>query len=109
MEEEEVGRAGVGREEALLASALQLFAPDQPALGDVTDDGDADPARLVYGVTDAAGRAQLRAELDGLIAHLYGLSHDEFAHILASFPLVADSVKTAALQAYRDVSQGLVK
>ena len=54
----------------------------------------------VYGVTDPVERARLRAELDGMIAHLYGLSHDEFAHILASFPLVAESVKAAALCAY---------
>ena len=93
----------------LLASAPQLFAPPQPALGDAPDDGDiTPPAPIVYGVMEVAERARLRAELDGLIAHLYGLSHDEFAHILASFPLVADSVKTAALCAYRDVSQGKI-
>jgi len=58
------------------------------------------------GVTDPAQRAQLRAELDGLVAHLYGLSESEFAHILTTFPIVEDSVKTAALQAYRDVAAG---
>lgn len=35
----------------------------------------------VKGVTDPAERAKLRAELDGLIAHLYGLTESEFAHI----------------------------
>jgi hypothetical protein len=95
-------------EGTLLSSAPQLFAPDQPALGDVPD-YDAATAHPVFGVTDATERARLRAELDGLIAHLYGLSHDEFAHILASFPLVAHTVKTAALGAYRDVAAGLVK
>lgn len=54
-----------------------------------------------HGVTDEAGRAQLRAELDGMIAHLYGLTEEEFAYILTTFPLVADSVKAAALVAYR--------
>jgi len=58
------------------------------------------------GVTNLEQRAQLRAELDGLIAHLYGLSESEFAHILTTFPIVEDSVKTAALQAYRDVAAG---
>jgi hypothetical protein len=53
------------------------------------------------GVTDPAGRARLRAELDGLVAHLYGLSEHEFQHILAAFPLVEESVKSAALEAYR--------
>ena len=61
------------------------------------------------GVTNLEQRAQLRAELDGLIAHLYGLSESEFAHILTTFPIVEDSVKTAALQAYRDVAAGILQ
>ncbi len=60
------------------------------------------------GETDPAKRAQLRAELDGLIAHLYGLSEEEFTHILATFPLVPDPVKIAAHNAYRDVERGLI-
>lgn len=51
--------------------------------------------------TDPAERARLRAELDGLVAHLYGLTEEEFVHILATFPLVEASVKDAALAAYR--------
>jgi len=58
------------------------------------------------GVTAPAHRAQLRAELDGLIAHVYGLTEAEFSHILATFPLVADSVKAAALGEYRRVGTG---
>ncbi|MBB1091956.1 hypothetical protein HUU61_11705, partial [Rhodopseudomonas palustris] len=53
------------------------------------------------GVTDSTKRATLRAELDGLIAHLYGLTELEFAHVLSTFPLVADDIKTAAMGAYR--------
>lgn len=53
------------------------------------------------GVTDRDARAKLRAELDGLVAHLYGLTEEEFAHILATFPIVEQSVKDAALAAYR--------
>lgn len=54
---------------------------------------------------DAAGkeptmRAQLRAELDGLVAHLYRLTREEFEHILDSFPLIAAEVKEAALIEY---------
>jgi len=67
------------------------------------------PSIAVKGVTDAAARAQLRAELDGLVAHLYGLSESEFAHILTTFPLVSEPVKLAARNAYRDVSLGLIK
>nr|WP_255447807.1 hypothetical protein [Picosynechococcus sp. PCC 11901] len=38
------------------------------------------------GVTDEAERGKLRAELDGIIAHLYGLTESEFTHILSTFP-----------------------
>lgn len=53
------------------------------------------------GVTDPTERAKLRAELDGLIAHLYGLTEEEFAYILTTFPLVKQSVKDAGLAAYK--------
>ena len=65
--------------------------------------------RTEYGATDPAERARLRAELDGLVAHLYGLTEAEFVHILATFPLVADPVRVAAHNAYRDVERGLIK
>lgn len=60
------------------------------------------------GATDPTERAKLRAELDGLVAHLYGLSEEEFAHILGTFPLVTEPVKIAALNAWRDVERGLI-
>jgi hypothetical protein len=60
------------------------------------------------GVTDPDRRAKLRAELDGMIAHIYGLTEDEFAYVLSTFPLVAEPVKMAALAAYRDVARGLI-
>jgi hypothetical protein len=60
------------------------------------------------GATDPTERARLRAELDGIIAHLYGLTEDEFAHILQTFPLVSTAVKVAAQNAYRDVARGLL-
>ncbi|MGJ5630218.1 DNA methyltransferase [Nostoc sp. CALU 1950] len=53
------------------------------------------------GVTDEAERAKLRAELDGMVAHLYGLTEDEFSYILTTFPIVNATVKEAALSAYR--------
>jgi Eco57I restriction-modification methylase len=60
-------------------------------------------------VANEVERGRLRAELDGLIAHLYGLTEEEFAYILTTFPLVADPVKIAARNAYRDVDRGLIK
>ncbi len=53
------------------------------------------------GVTDPAGRLKLRAELDAIIAHLYGLTEEEFAHILSTFPIVAQEVKDATLEEFR--------
>jgi Putative DNA-binding domain/Putative RNA methylase family UPF0020 len=54
------------------------------------------------GVTDPTERAKLRAELDGMVAHLYELTEADFKHILATFPLVATETKEAALQAFKD-------
>jgi hypothetical protein len=77
-----------------------------------------EPSRLVrtrrdasstFGATDPAERAKLRAELDALVAHLYGLTEAEFAYILTTFPLVPDPVKIAAHNAFRNVERGLVK
>jgi type I restriction-modification system DNA methylase subunit len=53
------------------------------------------------GVTDETERTKLRAELDGMIAHLYGLTEEEFSYILTTFPIVTEPVKQAALEAYR--------
>jgi hypothetical protein len=53
------------------------------------------------GVTDPAQRAKLRAELDAIIAHLYGLTEPEFAHILSTFPIVPQETKAAALAEFK--------
>lgn len=55
------------------------------------------------GVTNLVARNKLRAELDGLVAHLYGLSESELTHILGTFPLVEHAQKEAVLSAYREV------
>ncbi len=59
------------------------------------------------GVADPDERAKLRAELDGLVAHLYGLTEEEFSYILTTFPIVPQPVKDAALEAYHIVRRGL--
>jgi len=56
--------------------------------------------------TEPAERAALRAELDALIARLYNLTEPEYRHILGTFPLVAEPIKTAARQAYRAAPRG---
>ena len=40
---------------------------------------------------DDARRATLRADLDAIYAHLYGLSRDEFAYILTTFPVLRNN------------------
>jgi hypothetical protein len=52
------------------------------------------------GVTDPTERAKLRAELDAMVAHLYRLTEEEFAHILSTFPLVPETTKQAALDEF---------
>ncbi|WP_290889082.1 transposase [Fischerella sp.] len=48
---------------------------------------------LQCGITEESDRAKLRAELDGMIAHLYNLTEAEFAYILSTFPIVPEQVK----------------
>jgi hypothetical protein len=60
-----------------------------------------------YDSTNPAERQRLRDEIDALVAHLYGLTRAEFAHILGAFPLifpddVAGQQKKAALLAIYD-------
>ena len=43
---------------------------------------------FIDGRRDGPERAKLRAEIDALIAHLYGLERDEFAYILDTFPVL---------------------
>jgi hypothetical protein len=50
-------------------------------------------------------RAHHRAQLDGIIAHLYQLTETEFRHILSTFPIVPDETKQAAIEAYRAINQ----
>jgi hypothetical protein len=63
-----------------------------------------DPSK---GTTDLAERQALRDELDAIVAHLFSLSRDDFAHILGTFPLVfpndeAGQAKKEALLAVYD-------
>jgi len=57
------------------------------------------------GVTEEAERMAIRAKLDAIVAYLYELNLTEFQHILTTFPLVPESVKTATLKAYQTLLQ----
>ncbi len=66
----------------------------------------ATPAPFVW---DEARRARIRAELDALYAHLYGLTRDELAYILDTFPIVRrkDEEKYGEYRAKRMVLEAL--
>ncbi len=49
--------------------------------------------------SDPVVRQRLRDEIDALVAHHYGLSRAEFAHILDAFPLVPLTRQTFVLAA----------
>jgi hypothetical protein len=59
--------------------------------------------------TNEYERNKLRAELDGIIAHIYGLTEEEFTYILSTFPIVPQPQKVAVQNAYRDVINGFIK
>ncbi len=59
--------------------------------------------------TQEVERNRLRAELDGIIAHIYGLTEEEFTYILSTFPIVPQPQKVATQNAYRDVERGIIK
>ena len=60
--------------------------------------------------TQATERNQLRAELDGIIAHIYGLSEQEFQYILSTFPIVPAAQKERTLEEYKKlVEKGSVE
>jgi Alw26I/Eco31I/Esp3I family type II restriction m6 adenine DNA methyltransferase len=56
---------------------------------------------LESGVTNPEERVEIRAELDAMVAHLYGLTYEEFQHILGTFPIVKDQVKDRALEKFK--------
>ena len=48
----------------------------------------------------------LEARIDGLVAHLYGLTEEEFLYVLSQL-FLPDPERVAAANAYRDVERGL--
>ena len=59
-------------------------------------------------VWDEGRRARLRAELDALYAHLYGLTGEELAYILDMFPIVRrkDEARWGEYRTKRMVMEG---
>lgn len=67
------------------------------------------PWSLAAVATTFADRARTRAELEGLIAHLYNLTEAQFTYLLATFSLVPEPIRVTTHNAYRNVERGLVK
>lgn len=49
----------------------------------------------------ASNRRERRGRLEALVASLYGLTLDEFAHVLSTFPLVGQEDRDLALRVFR--------
>lgn len=88
------GDAGFG-ELVSLAARLVCTAPEFDDLAKVAGMRDHRDGAL-----DPGQRAILRAKTDAIVAHLYGLTREEFAHILSTFPLVAEETKRAAMREF---------
>ena len=63
----------------------------------------ADLSRTLARSTDPAERLPEYAELQGRAARLFGLSRDDFEHILATFPLIPQEIRSAALVQFNDL------
>jgi hypothetical protein len=96
--------------DAIVPRAARLTCTT-PAFADLWQQVMGEPWTPDAGARDPAERQRLRDEIDALVAHLYGLSRDEFAHILGAFPLVfadtpAGRQKKAALLAVYERTAG---
>jgi hypothetical protein len=79
--------AGDAYFDAIVPRAARLTCTD-PAFADLWRAVMGSEWTAETGASDPAERQKLRDEIDGLVARLYGLTRDEYAHVLASFPLV---------------------
>jgi hypothetical protein len=74
---------------------VPLVPPDATAFGELL--------RMYRSLSESAGEADAHpvfAELQGLVARLYGLASEDFAHVLGTFPLVPLEIRDACLKAF---------
>lgn len=57
-------------------------------------------------VSDELQRNKLIAKIDARVAHLYGLTYEEYQSVLSSFPLIDEEQKKRCLNAYNDWTFG---
>lgn len=73
---------------ARLACVDERFAPLWKALAEQHPDTMGVEWSPEYAVREPDERAQVRAEIDARVADLYGLSEEDFAYVLSTFPLL---------------------
>jgi hypothetical protein len=70
--------------------------------------GDSDAFKVIVSLSRAAaGDAAVRAELQARVTRAYGLDERDLVHVLATFPLVPEDERNAALDAFRRVRDEL--
>jgi hypothetical protein len=57
-------------------------------------------AKVDHGLTSETDRSLARAQIDAMVAKLYGITKPELQHILAQFPLVDSQQKEMVLRVY---------
>ena len=55
---------------------------------------------LQEGANEEHERTQLRAEIDALVGHLFGLNEDEVEYVLSTFPLIQKEIKEKKLEEF---------
>jgi hypothetical protein len=77
------------------AAVIQQLPVPAPAHGDC-----ASIARLARALAADPSDDATAARLQAAVARLYGLAHDELAHVLTTFPLVDEAARAAALASH---------
>jgi hypothetical protein len=103
-----VWEQGAGDEERSLEQETPPLAPTPLREEGNENHAEKSPSPMQWGQGDLGDgglidRESLRAEIDAMVAHVYGLSKDELAYILDTFPLVKADIKERVLKAYEGV------
>jgi hypothetical protein len=103
--------AGDARFDALVARAARLVCTT-PAFAPLWQAVTGQPWTPADGVRDPDQRAALKDAIDGIVArHVYGLTRDDFAHVLTAFPLALpdEAARARLLAAYDAAGDRLVE
>lgn len=82
-----------------LAKRAAMLICTVPEFDDLASEVGIDPLQAARDETE---RSRIRAEIDAIVAHLYGITEDELRHILATFANVPVATKDLVLETYRN-------